>query len=233
MPFSKKYYAKSSKPNSHILHHLPKPIHQQATNSLASGDETSGFYPHNHNRSRLWEWGRRRCMESDRRRGRVVSSLSLSLSLSLSHLPFLRTYSATLPSLTPSILSAFVETESMDSLSNSFNPNKRLKEEFVFLSHPLSFFILYMPSSHFFLLLLIWVFQIRDQFDWVFHARSLCPFNYSLCKSLILFLIHIFLCPFSFFSYCSYCSHRFSLFFATHFPPIAISVMPTLCYLVL
>ena len=79
LPFSEKYYAKSSKPNSHILHHLPKPIHQQATNSLASGDETSGFYPHNHNRSRLWEWGRRRCMESDRRRGRVVSSLSLSL----------------------------------------------------------------------------------------------------------------------------------------------------------
>ena len=94
LPFSEKYYAKSSKPNSHILHHLPKPIHQQATNSLASGDETIGFYPHNHNRTRLWEWGRRRCMESDRRRGRVVSSLSLSLS----HLPFLRTYSATLPS---------------------------------------------------------------------------------------------------------------------------------------
>ena len=155
--------------------------------------------------------------------------LSLSLSLTL----FANLQCNTPLTLAPSILSAFVETESMDSLPNSFNPNKRLKEEFVFLSHPLSFFILYMPSSHFFLLLLIWVFQIRDQFDWVFHARSLCPFNYSLCKSHILFLIHIFLCPFSFFSYCSYCSHRFSLFFATHFPPIAISVMPTLCYLVL
>ena len=127
--------------------------------------------------------------------GEEAEWFPLSLSLTL----FANLQCNTPLTLTPSILSAFVETESMDSLPNSFNPNKRLKEEFVFLSHPLSFFILYMPSSHFFLLLLIWVFQIRDQFDWVFHARSLCPFNYSLCKSHILFLIHIFLCPFSFF----------------------------------
>ncbi|XP_065635235.1 uncharacterized protein At4g17910 isoform X3 [Quercus suber] len=70
-------------------------------------------------------------MESDRRRGRVVSSLSLSLSLLLTLFGNLQCNTPLTLTLTPSILSAFVETESMDSLPNPFNPNKRLKEEFV------------------------------------------------------------------------------------------------------
>lgn len=160
--------------------------------------------------------------ESDRRRGRLVSSLSLSLThpfweFIVQHSPHTHTH-----------------TESMDSLPNSFNPNKRLKEEFVPLSLTLFHFSFYTCLLLiFFLLLLIWVFQIRDQFDWIVHARSLCPFNHSLCKSHILFLIHIYCYVLSIFSYCSDFSHRFSLFFATHFPPIAFSVIPTLCSLAL
>lgn len=147
--------------------------------------------------------------------------------LSLSHSPFLGIYSATLPSHSHSHrINGFTSKL----LQSQQAPQRRVCPS---LSHPLSFFILYMPSSHFFLLLLIWVFQIRDQFDWIVHARSLCPFNHSLCKSHILFLIHIYCYVLSIFSYCSDFSHRFSLFFATHFPPIAFSVIPTLCSLAL
>lgn len=147
--------------------------------------------------------------------------------LSLSHSPFLGIYSATLPSHSHSHrINGFTSKL----LQSQQAPQRRVCPS---LSHPLSFFILYMPSSHFFLLLLIWVFQIRDQFDWIVHARSLCPFNHSLCKSHILFLIHIYCYVLSIFSYCSDLSHRFSLFFATHFPPIAFSVIPTLCSLAL
>lgn len=149
------------------------------------------------------------------------------LSLSLSHSPFLGIYSATLPSHSHSHrINGFTSKL----LQSQQAPQRRVCPS---LSHPLSFFILYMPSSHFFLLILIWVFQIRDQFDWIVHARSLCPFNHSLCKSHILFLIHIYCYVLSIFSYCSDFSHRFSLFFATHFPPIAFSVIPTLCSLAL